>query len=69
MINSTVIENFMYVHGSSKTRTKEYFDLVVNVTARDRNKPYFYVVVNGKVSRLNKDKEELKQEPQQQPHP
>jgi len=59
----TVIENFMYLHGSSKTRTKEYFDLVVNVTSRDNLKRYYYFVLDGKVSRSNKE-EPKPQQPQ-----
>lgn len=65
---STVLENFMYVHGSSKTRTKEYFDLVVNVTSRDNFKRYYYLVIDGKVSRFSKE-EPKTQEPQQPMHP
>ena len=60
---STIKDNFMYIHGSSKTRTNEYFDLVVNVTSRDNFKRYYYDVMDGKVSRLSKE-EPKPQQPQ-----
>ena len=68
----TVLDNFMYIHGSSKTRTKEYFDLVVKVTSRDNSKHYWYGVFEGLVSRYSKEESKPQQtaqtaQPTQQP--
>ena len=66
----TIKDNFMYLHGSSKTRTNEYFDLVINVTLRDNLKRYYYFVIDGKVSRSSKEEQSKESQPiPQQPHP